>query len=68
MIGMDFVINSRLGVLPEQAVELARITTPLNDNTYDNTLLNIMLEAYLWPDSPHSYAETVLDHCMKTHS
>lgn len=64
MIGKDFVINARLGVLPERSIELATISSSVDNDTYDSTLLNIMLEAYLWPDSPHSYALNVLENCL----
>jgi len=64
MIGKDFVINARLGVLPERSIELATITSSVDSEKYDHTMLNIMLEAYLWPDSPHSYALNVLENCL----
>lgn len=68
MVGMDSVINSRLGVPPEQVVALAEKTTVNNslDAQYDEPLLSIMLTAYLWEGSPHGYAIKVFYDCAKT--
>lgn len=66
MIGMDSVINSRLGLPPEHALEIARLVNVRNmDVTFDNAILNVMLSAYLWQTSPHSYAIKVFYDCAK---
>jgi hypothetical protein len=67
MIGMDSVINSRLGVPPEHAVELNRETrtTATGSPTYDTDTLNVMLNAYLWKDTPHTYAVRVFFNCAQ---
>ncbi len=64
MVGMDSVINSRLGVPPEHALELSA-TKPvsLDDAPYSNSMLKVILSAYLWNDSPHSYAMKVFYRC-----
>ena len=65
MIGLDSVINARLGVLPEHAMNLALNNRAANvaDNTYSTDLLVIILDAYLWKESPHSYALNVFYNC-----
>lgn len=65
MIGMDSVINARLGVPPEHALALSSRTQPVGngDEPYDTGLLKIILSAYLWNDTPHSYAIKVFYGC-----
>ncbi len=69
MVGMDSVINSRLGVPVEHAVELARIrgrNLPVAETEQFSTeLLDSMLNAYLWDGSPHSYAIRVFYRCAQ---
>lgn len=67
MIGMDSVINSRLGVPPEHAVDLNLQTraTGASSPEYDNDTLNVMLNAYLWEDTPHTYAVRVFFNCAQ---
>jgi hypothetical protein len=62
MVGMDSVINARLGVPAEHALELA--SRPVNNSEpYDTELLNVILNAYLWRETPHSYAIKVFYGC-----
>jgi len=72
MVAMDSVINSRLGVLPEHALQLALVEpgahiTTLEElylaDAYSPLLLKIVLDAYLWERAPHEYADLVLDTC-----
>ncbi len=67
MIGYDSVINSRVGVAPEHALHLARKEEsphPASGETrYSEELLATVLGAYLWTDSPHSYAISVFFRC-----
>ncbi|HEC18062.1 MAG TPA: hypothetical protein ENI97_01820 [Gammaproteobacteria bacterium] len=73
MIGMDSVINARLGVPPEHVVELTARMTRLAgsdenwvadaDTRFDEPVLSLMLAAYLWQGSPHSYAVKVFYEC-----
>jgi len=65
MIGMDSVINSRLGVPPEHALDLTVKShrTNTTDATYDSKTLNIILAAYLWEETPHDYAVRVFYNC-----
>lgn len=67
MVGMDSVINSRLGVLPEHALELARVSqhSAAGDELFSMELLNDVLAAYLWDGSPHSYAVKVFFECAQ---
>lgn len=72
MVGMDSVINSRLGIHPELILPLATldpnaaIVTPeeiSSEAPYSTLLLRILYEAYLWDGEPHEYASDVLDTC-----
>jgi len=67
MIGMDSVINSRLGVPAEHALELAKTThvSAQGGPTYSMELLNNILNAYLWQDSPHTYAINMFYQCAQ---
>ncbi len=64
MIGMDSVINSRVGVPAEHALPLSRKLDALDtDYAYDDRFLVVMLDAYLWDKTPHSYALKVFYDC-----
>lgn len=62
MVGYDSVINSRLGVLPEHALQLA-VTHKVTGSSYQPYLLKVVLDAYLWQQSPHNYAVKVMYNC-----
>lgn len=69
MVGMDSVINSRLGIAPEHALELSRSAiygTP--EDPYWTNLLTVILDAYLWPGAPHDYAVRVFFACANQKS
>jgi len=68
MVGMDSVINSRLGVPPEDVLHLARYINASEDKTYSTTILNNILDAYLWDGSPHSYAISVFYKCAQANN
>ena len=70
MIGMDSVINSRLGVPPEHALDLTVMTgqQSTSERVFDNRTLNIILAAYLWEESPHGYAVKVFYGCAQEHA
>ena len=63
MVGMDSVINARLGVPAEHALELASLPVSTNSQAFDTNLLNVILDAYLWRETPHSYAIKVFYGC-----
>jgi hypothetical protein len=67
MIGMDSVINSRLGVPPEHALDLTvqPLQTGSSTAEYDSYTLNVILAAYLWEDTPHTYAVKVFFGCAQ---
>lgn len=66
MVGMDSVINSRLGVPPEHALDLTAQSTPTGAAPeFDNQTLNVILNAYLWEDTPHTYAVKVFFNCAQ---
>jgi len=65
MVGMDSVINSRLGVPAEHALGLS-LNPSLHvsmEDEYSTSMLNTILAAYLWDDTPHSYAIKVFYAC-----
>ena len=62
MVGMDSVINARLGVLPEHVVALTASSSSAAPS-FDEPVLALMLAAYLWQGSPHSYAIHVFYEC-----
>lgn len=62
MLGMDSVINARLGVPPEHVVALTASNAEA-DSGFDQPVLALMLSAYLWQGSPHSYAIQVFYEC-----
>lgn len=66
MIGFDSVINSRLGVPAEHALNLAVLNrseaTPAGA-IYSKAMLNTIWDAYFWQESPHSYALKVFYRC-----
>lgn len=74
MVGMDSVINARLGVLPEHALAVtANVPQPgsssdgqvaaATEQSFDEPILSVMLAAYLWRGSPHGYAIQVFYEC-----
>lgn len=67
MIGYDTVINARLGLPPEHALALARITAepPVDYRDYLDDTLIVMWGAYLWDGSPHNYALSVFYRCAR---
>ncbi len=68
MIGFDSVINSRLGVPAEHALDLSRnpATRNYETSTYNTGMLKTILGAYLWDNTPHSYAIKVFFDCATT--
>ena len=54
MIGYDSVINSRVGVPAEHALQI----------TDDTTIQNVIWNAYLWKASPHEFAIKTFSSCI----
>jgi hypothetical protein len=64
MVGLDSVINSRLGVPAEHALELAKVQSRNTSNPrYSQDMLRTILDAYLWEQSPHTYAVKIFYRC-----
>ena len=63
MVGMDSVINARLGVPAEHALELSSLPVASDSEPFDVNMLHTILDAYLWRDTPHSYAIKVFYGC-----
>ena len=65
MVGMDSVINARLGVPAEHALALSARgeNSEKHAAVFDEPLLATILSAYLWKDSAHSYAIKVFYDC-----
>src|SRR3569623_1518788 len=61
MLGFDSVINSRVGVPAELTVGSARIDlrAAICYENYSPALVDVVLNAYIWPGSPHDYAVRV---------
>ena len=70
MVGMDSVINSRLGVPAEHAFELARLTevSSQGGTMYSKDMLNNVLNAYMWKGTPHAYAINMFYQCAQRQS
>ncbi len=67
MIGYDTVINSRLGIPAEEAIDLARIQKSSSEgDLFAPFLLKVVLGAYMWHSSPHSYAVKMMYDCAAT--
>lgn len=64
MVGMDSVINSRIGVPPQDVVALARVSQGPTEH-YSHEILKTMLNAYFWDGTPHSYAINVFYQCSQ---
>jgi len=64
MVGLDSVINSRIGVPIEEAMEITRKKgrVPIGDQ-FDKSYLLAVLHAYMWSGSPHTYAIKVFSDC-----
>ncbi len=71
MVGYDSVINARMGVPPERAVELVQTTLDadgvrqISEGLYGDYLLRVITEAYLWQQSPHAYAVHTFYRCAR---
>ncbi|MEK7322556.1 MAG: hypothetical protein AABZ84_05705 [Pseudomonadota bacterium] len=67
MVGFDSVINSRLGVPAENALDLASknpLAVILHEQ-YSTYLLKVIWGAYLWNGNPHDYAVGVFYRCAE---
>jgi len=67
MIGMDSVINARVGVPAEHALALTlRVSDSLiSGSHYNDEILTVIWGGYLWAGTPHSYAISVFFHCAR---
>ena len=70
MVGYDSVINSRMGVPPEQALNLVQTrnengTRLVREGLYGDYLLKVIMGAYLWEQSPHAYAVDTFYRCAR---
>lgn len=64
MIGKDTVINSRLGLLPEELIQIAVLSSPTTTGPrYSTVLLKTILDAFLWQESAQNYAHSILENC-----
>jgi len=68
MIGLDSVINARLGVRAEEVLVLAQISnSSATVIGYVESLLRIIYGAYLWEGDPHGYAMRIFHQCAVRH-
>lgn len=64
MVGLDSVINSRIGVPVEEAIEITRkLGQHSVSEQFDKSYLLAVLHAYMWNDTPHTYAIKVFSEC-----
>lgn len=65
MIGYDYVINSRVGVPIEKALNTVSVDNNAENvkDTYKYTLKQVVTNAYQWQGSPHTYAIKVMHSC-----
>jgi len=65
MIGYDYVINSRVGLPIEHALNTVSVSMSASNihNIYKTELKNIVSHAYQWRGDPHIYAVKVLYEC-----
>ncbi|MDH5257750.1 MAG: hypothetical protein OEX07_07070 [Gammaproteobacteria bacterium] len=65
MIGYDYVINSRVGLPIERALETISVDKNSESvlNTYKYYLEDIVTNAYHWQSEPHTYAVKVMYNC-----
>ncbi len=68
MVGYDSVINARMGVPPEQVLELVQTRDEdgrdlVSEGLYGDYLLKVIMGAYLWKQSPHAYAVDTFYRC-----
>ena len=66
MVGFDSVINSRLGVPAEHALDMTILPASaagIAGNKHATPLLTVILDAYLWGGLPHDYAVNVFFDC-----
>ena len=68
MIGLDSVINARLGVRAEEVLVLAQISNSTSMVIgYVESLLRIIYGAYLWEGDPYGYAMRIFHQCAVRH-
>jgi len=64
MVGLDSVINSRIGVPIEEAIEITRKLGKVNiSDQFDQSYLLAVIHAYMWNGTPHTYAIKVFSEC-----
>ena len=65
MIGYDYVVNSRVGVPIERALNTVTVDnrSPLIRDTFKYELKTVVENAYRWQNTPHMYAVKVLHDC-----
>jgi len=70
MVGYDTVINSDLGLPLDEVIE----TMVTNNNSlqtleiYEDYLLLVVMDAYNWEGSPHTYAVKTMYHCAQQYA
>ncbi len=65
MIGYDYVINSRVGLPIERALNTVSVNVDANNvsDTYKFQLHKVVMNAYQWQGAPHTYAAKVMYNC-----
>src|SRR3569833_2433518 len=66
-LGFDSVINSRVGVPADLTLGIARIDllAAISYEYYSPALVDVVLNAYTWPGSPHDNTMRVFYYCAR---
>jgi len=65
MIGYDSVVNSRVGLNPEESIHITKNSFKDTHPLSNKSLLRVIMGAYLWNGAAHSYAIITLSDCVR---
>ena len=69
MVAYDTVINSNLGLPLDQIIDsMVANNSSENIDIYQDFLMLVVMDAYNWQGSPHTYAVKALFQCAAKHS
>jgi len=69
MVAYDTVINSNLGLPLDEIIDsMVKNNSPDTIDIYQDFLMLVVMDAYNWQGSPHTYAVKALFQCAAKHS
>lgn len=69
MVAYDTVINSNLGLPLDEIIDsMVKNNSPDTIDIYQDFLMLVVMDAYNWQGSPHTYAVKALYQCAANHS